>query len=218
MPSSLPSPSAGFSVLRSRPLVCTFRLRRLSRSAAASRSRRLSRAPRPTRPDLPVDGVFIAAQHGGFAGRGQGPLAMPVRAWHRATGRRSGLRAAVAQGQSTSLVRTGSVVQFHPAAPCRRCKGRPRLDINVVSSTRRLPRRRQGKPPQIINEASRFSDMRRVIGTIIDEQLGISADRVAYEGAGRRRIEIALAPIDQQCRHVDLCQRRTQIGAAECRP
>lgn len=45
---------------------------------------------------------------------GQGRLPGTRALWHRA-GFREG--AAVAQGQSTSLVRTGSVVQFHSAAP-----------------------------------------------------------------------------------------------------
>lgn len=46
------------------------------------------------------------------AGQGRLPGTQPL--WHRA-GFKEG--AAVAQGQSTSLVRTGSVVQFHSAAP-----------------------------------------------------------------------------------------------------
>lgn len=49
----------------------------------------------------------------------QGSLPWARCLWHRARLGRWAV-AAVAQGQSTSLVRTGSVVQFHSAAPLRR--------------------------------------------------------------------------------------------------
>lgn len=120
---ALPSPGGrgserGASAL-ARARACALRLRRLSRSAAARRARRSP--PEGAVPLAP--GRFTSSMAMSVSRRGLAVkrcLSAAPGSWHRPARAAS---AVVAQGQSTSLVRTGSVVRFHSTAPLARIGG-----------------------------------------------------------------------------------------------